>query len=441
MEAVMEEIRIEKYPAYKESGVEWLGDIPAHWDVSRLGKILTPTSVKNQPQLPLLSITREKGVIMRNDDEEENHNFIPDDLSNYKVLKNGEFGMNKMKAWQGSYGISAFTGIVSPAYYIFITDPNIVPEFFHFAIRSKLYVSFFGSASDGVRVGQWDLSKERMKNIPFVIPSLEEQKSIAAFLKRKMIQIEEAIVQKQKLIELLKERRQILIHNAVTRGLDPNVPMTDSGVEWIGEIPAHWEVKKLKYILKSQGRIGFKGYTTSDLVDADEGALTLGASHLDWEGNIKLADPVFISWKKYYESPEIMVYKNDIIIVQRGSTCGKVALIKDDLGPTTINPSLVLLKQIIGNPEYVFLAIKVVLNGILNLVSNTAIPMLTQFQINNIEIPMPKVEEQETIVALVHEGTMKIDAVISVKYEEIEKLKEYKSTLINAAVTGKIKVG
>ena len=136
-----------------------------------------------------------------------------------------------------------------------------------------------------------------------------------------------------------------------------------------------------------------------------------------------------------------MVYKNDIIIVQRGSTCGKVALIKDDLGPTTINPSLVLLKQIIGNPEYVFLAIKVVLNGILNLVSNTAIPMLTQFQINNIEIPMPKVEEQETIVALVHEGTMKIDAVISVKYEEIEKLKEYKSTLINAAVTGKIKVG
>ena len=252
MEAVMEEIRIEKYPAYKESGVEWLGDIPAHWDVSRLGKILTPTSVKNQPQLPLLSITREKGVIMRNDDEEENHNFIPDDLSNYKVLKNGEFGMNKMKAWQGSYGISAFTGIVSPAYYIFITDPNIVPEFFHFAIRSKLYVSFFGSASDGVRVGQWDLSKERMKNIPFVIPSLEEQKSIAAFLKRKMIQIEEAIVQKQKLIELLKERRQILIHNAVTRGLDQNVPMKNSGVEWIEEIPEHWEVKKLKYILKSQ---------------------------------------------------------------------------------------------------------------------------------------------------------------------------------------------
>ncbi|EOF5284476.1 restriction endonuclease subunit S, partial [Salmonella enterica] len=100
------------------------------------------------------------------DDKESNHNFIPDDLSGYKKLEKGQFGMNKMKAWQGSYGVSKFTGIVSPAYFIFDFTKAINPEFFNWAIRSKLYVSFFGSASDGVRIGQWDLSKARMKVIP-----------------------------------------------------------------------------------------------------------------------------------------------------------------------------------------------------------------------------------------------------------------------------------
>jgi type I restriction enzyme S subunit len=135
-----------------------------------------------------------------------------------------------------------------------------------------------------------------------------------------------------------------------------------------------------------------------------------------------------------------MVSTNDIIIVQRGSTCGKVALIKGDLGPTTINPSLVLLKEITEFPEYVFLGIKVVLNGILNLVSKTAIPMLTQFQINNIEIPVPPKQEQRDIIMQNKNDTQLIDDAISLKEKEIEKLKEYKATLINSAVTGKIKV-
>ncbi|EPO2452523.1 restriction endonuclease subunit S [Providencia rettgeri] len=201
----------------KDSGVDWIGEIPAHWDLVKLGSCLSPVSVKNSPELPLLSITREQGVIERDvDDQESNHNFIPDDLSGYKKLEKGQFGMNKMKAWQGSYGVSKFTGIVSPAYFVFDFTKAINPEFFNWAIRSKLYVSFFGSASDGVRIGQWDLSKARMKVIPFVLPSEEEQLLIAKHLDEKLEQVDVAIKIKLQQIERLREYRSSLINSAVT---------------------------------------------------------------------------------------------------------------------------------------------------------------------------------------------------------------------------------
>ena len=201
----------------KDSGVEWIGQIPEHWNIDRLGTILEPISKKGHADKPLLSITREKGVIVRDvEDDSENHNFIPDDLTNYKLIEAGQFGMNKMKAWQGSYGVSAYTGIVSPAYYIFRFIKPIYPEFFHWAIRSKLYVSFFGSASDGVRIGQWDLSKDRMKQIPFVFPSLEQQKTIADYLTQQTELISEGIKQYSAQIEKLKEYKTTLINDAVT---------------------------------------------------------------------------------------------------------------------------------------------------------------------------------------------------------------------------------
>lgn len=201
----------------KDSGVEWIGQVPEHWEVSSLGKMLLPVSEKNKPNLPLLSITRELGVIERDvEDQESNHNFIPDDLSNYKVLKEGQFGMNKMKAWQGSYGVSRFTGIVSPAYYIFDFIKSVNSRFFHWAIRSKIYISFFGSASDGVRIGQWDLSKSRMKSIPFIIPSYTEQVQIADYLDQQALKIDQAIALKTAHIEKLKEYKSVLINDVVT---------------------------------------------------------------------------------------------------------------------------------------------------------------------------------------------------------------------------------
>lgn len=177
----------------KFSGVKWLGDIPEHWETIKLRQLLHPVSVKNHPELPLLSVVREQGVIVRDvTDKETNHNYIPDDLSGYKMVKKGQFAMNKMKAWQGSYGISDYTGIVSPAYFTFdVSFDNL--EYFHYAIRSKVYVNFFAQASDGIRVGQWDLQMDKMKEIPFIVPTAGEQVAIVEYIKKNLPQYDVAI--------------------------------------------------------------------------------------------------------------------------------------------------------------------------------------------------------------------------------------------------------
>ena len=200
----------------KDSGVAWLGEIPEHWTTVKLRQILHPVSVKNHPELPLLSVTREQGVIIRDlEDTESNHNFIPDDLSGYKVVRKGQFAMNKMKAWQGSYGISEYTGIVSPAYFIFDVDFDNI-EYFHYAIRSKVYVNFFAQASDGIRVGQWDLQMDKMKEIPFIVPSPEEQREIVEYIPRICAVYDSEIEKLQKKIDLLLEQKNKLISEIVT---------------------------------------------------------------------------------------------------------------------------------------------------------------------------------------------------------------------------------
>lgn len=201
----------------KPSGVDWIGDIPEHWSLTKLRQCLEPVSVKNKPGLQLLSITREEGLIIRDvDDLESNHNFIPDDLSGYKVIREGQFGMNKMKAWQGSYGVSKFDGLVSPAYYVFDLITDINPDFFHLAIRSSLYVSFFGAASDGVRIGQWDLNKSRMKEIPFIVPPENEQKRIIDYISNENEKTFEIITDLKNQIQKLGEYKTTLINSVVT---------------------------------------------------------------------------------------------------------------------------------------------------------------------------------------------------------------------------------
>lgn len=204
----------------KYSGVKWLGDIPAYWTTIKLRQLLSSVSEKNHPELPLLSVVREQGVIVRDvDDKEANHNYIPDDLSGYKMVKKGQFVMNKMKAWQGSYGISDYTGIVSPAYFIFdVAFDNL--EYFHYAIRSKVYVNFFAQASDGIRVGQWDLQMDKMKEIPFIVPPADEQIAIVEHIKKTLPKYDEAIKKIKAEVAVLEEYKAKLIADIVTGKID-----------------------------------------------------------------------------------------------------------------------------------------------------------------------------------------------------------------------------
>ena len=198
------------------SGIPWLPEVPEGWEVKTLRQFLKMVSRKGFPEKQLLSVTREQGVVVRNvESKEENHNFIPEDLSNYKLVEVGDFAINKMKSWQGSYGVSEHEGIVSPAYYICKLS-GVDRSYFSAAIRSRPYVSFFARFSKGIRVDQWDLSPIALKEIPFLLPPLDEQREIVAHIEARAAKIDAAVAGLEREVAALKEYKQRLIADVVT---------------------------------------------------------------------------------------------------------------------------------------------------------------------------------------------------------------------------------
>lgn len=189
---------MERYSEYKSSGIQWIGDIPSHWEAKQLRSFLALFTEKGHGDAQLLSVTREQGVIERDkDDKEENHNFVPEDLSGYKYIEKGDFAINKMKAWQGAYAVSDYNGIVSPAYFT-CKLRGVNKDFFSRAIRSKAYVPFFTQYSKGIRVGQWDLNPNALKTIPFILPPLAEQEKIVSCLDSKTLTIDAYVAERER---------------------------------------------------------------------------------------------------------------------------------------------------------------------------------------------------------------------------------------------------
>ena len=416
---------MKQYPGYKDSGIEWIGKIPVSWTIKKLKWVC----VFNYGE-SLADINRDIGSV-----QVFGSNGVIG-YHNIAITSNPCIIVGR----KGSYGKINYSYNpcfpIDTTFFIDITSTKSNLRWLYYSLK---LLELDKLSKDSAVPG---LSREDAYKKIIPLPSIDIQKGIAYFLDRKTTQIDELINKKQRLIELLKEQRAAVINRAVTKGLNPNAPMKDSGIEWLGKIPQHWEIKKLKYICVILGRIGFRGYKSSDLVPKGEGAITLGATHITKDNKISLLEPVYISWEKYYESPEIMVKKNDIVFSQRGAYLGKVGLIELDYGDMTINPSLILLKEIKINSGYLsyYLSGDYIRKIVDIISSSTAIPMISQEQLSNFICLLPPISEQTAIKEFIEKETLRIDRIITKTEKEIELLKEYRTALISEAVTGKIDV-
>ena len=421
---------MQRYDSYKDSGVKWLGEIPSHWEVKHLRNFLTLFSEKGHANSQLLSVTREKGVILRDkENKEENHNYVPDDLSGYKHLNRGDFVINKMKSWQGSYGVSDYDGIVSPAYFT-CKLRGVNPKFFSRAIRSKAYVGFFMQYSKGIRVDQWDLDPNSMKDIPFILPLEDEQEAIAKYLDAATSKIDEAIAQQQKMIDLLNERKQIIINNAVTKGLDPNVKMKPSGIDWIGDIPEHWEVVKNKYLFKESDErntslkyplLSFsksKGIVLQSEI-SDRGIVTEDLTKYKVLHKGQLLENRLQAWNGMFGTSYI-----------EGCVSPDYSVFIVDEWKIDVSFASYLFRTPMYVEQWVIAS-----KGI-----GTGFNRLYTPQFNDVPCICPPIKEQKDILCFVNAKTKSLNESIERMNKMIDLLQERKQIIINDVVTGKVKV-
>jgi type I restriction enzyme S subunit len=237
---------LKPYAEYKASGLPWLGPVPSHWVVSPLGRLARLKSVINQSDRQLLSVYLQRGVVRFCDVAEKRTNTTSEDLSKYQAVDPGDFVLNNQQAWRGSVGVSDFSGIVSPAYLVLVLSSQYLPRYANLLFRDQSMVDQYLICSKGVGNIQRNLYWPHLKRVGVVVPPPAEQAAIVRFLNWANGRLERAIRAKRKVIALLNEQKQTIIHRAVTRGLDPSAPLKASGILWLGNIPMHWDVRRLR---------------------------------------------------------------------------------------------------------------------------------------------------------------------------------------------------
>lgn len=427
------ETKFQKYAAYKHSGVEWLGEIPEEWEVKRfknLFKEINERSIEGNGDL--LSVSQYTGVTKKSDKIEEGDMLTTaSSLEGYKKVYRNDLVSNIMLAWNGSLGFSDYEGITSPAYSVYRLKKENSTKFFHYLLRSQLYKSEFKRKSSGIIESRLRLYTDDFYAIWSILPPLSEQIAIAAFLDDKTAKIDRAIAQKEKTIALLKERKQIIIQDLVTgkkvwngkqNAWTEPAEVKHSGVEWIGEIPKDWEVKRLKYVLKIRNE--------------KVGGLNSNKIYVGME-NIESNTGKYIENKNDAEGLANVFYQDDILFGKLRPYLAKVYLAEFD---GICSPELIVYKS--SNPKYFS---KLLLSDDFIQIINAStygakMPRANSEFIGNQEIPIPSMKEQSLIVQEIETQSAKIDHAISIQEQQIEKLKEYKSVLIDSAVTGKIKI-
>ena len=409
---------MKKYDSYKDSGIDWIGQIPSHWKV----------------------IPFKRAMIINNGCD---YKHIQVD-EGYPVLgSGGQFAYANEWLYDGEALLLGRKGTIDkPMYYngkFWTVDTMFYSVPLKNAHCKYMFYQSLGFPFDyySTATALPSMAASDLENNPVALPPLSEQKKIAEYLDRKCSEIDVAVAKVDKEVELLDELKQSEISKAVTKGLSPNVSFKPSGFDWIGQIPNHWKITRLKNNLDIFGRIGFRGYTNEDLVEEGEGAITLSPSNII-DGKIDYSKCSYLSWKKYYESPEIMIKEGDVIFVKTASV-GKSALITHLPIETTLNPQIVVFKNLKIENRYLDYLLKTPLidSQVKLSVGGSTILTITQEAIGSYRIPTPPISEQKEIADYLDRKCAEINSLKEKLKQKKEKLQELRQSLISEVVTGK----
>lgn len=422
----------------KYSGVEWIGEIPEDWDIKRLKAVLCERNESNNPIKTdyILSLTNDRGVIPY-DEKGDVGNKSKEDLSGYKLAYLNDIVLNSMNVIIGSVALSKYYGCVSPVYYmLYPRNPMDDVRYYNYIFQTKEFQSKLKGYGNGIMEIRMRIQMSKLNTVELPIPEATTQTRIADFLDDKCGKIDRYIEKQQQTIDKLKEYKQAVITEAVTKGLDPDAPMKDSGIEWIGMIPEHWDVPEIKYLV----RIASGG--------------TPDRNHPEyWNGNIpwiktgELQNDIITNAEEYIteeglNNSSAQVFNINTILVAmygQGKTRGMTALLKI---PASTNQACAGLTVTNSNVqiEYLWQCLIGAYDAIRSEAAGSGQPNLSATLIGNFHIALPPIEEQGLIVEYIKDRTVEIKSTIHKAEKLLEKLTEYKKSLIYEAVTGKKEV-
>ena len=424
----------QKYNEYKESEYEWLGRIPLHWELKKAKWGFKEKSIKGYPNEILLSVSKGRGVIPR--DKLENKSVMAfKDLQNFKLVVPEDFVIH-LRSFQSGFEMSSNKGIVSPAYTVFSCENSLEPNYYKYLFYMRSFIDAIASTTQSLRDGK-PIAYKDFSDMELPFPTIEEQTKIANFLDFKLNSIDNLISKKNKCIILLEQQRQSIITEAVTKGLNPNVKMKDSGVEWMGEIPEHWDTKKVKYLIQEK-----LSYGANESAELDDENLPRYIRITDIDERGKLKRETFKSLSLEI-AQNYIVKKHDILLARSGATVGKSYIHKEDKEASYAGYLIKLRAKnlIVAEYIYYFTNSSIYKQWIDSNLIQATIQNVSAEKYANLSIPISN-DEDEINSILSHikcKETELLKAIDKLK-EQISKLKEYRQSLIYEAVTGKIDV-
>ena len=425
---------------FKYSGFEWIGEIPIHWEVSKVKFGFERKNSKAHEEDPvILSLTRQ-GVKIR--DISTGEGQIASSYYDYNPVSKNDLLLNPMDLYSGANcTISDVEGVISPAYVNLKSKKGFNPLFYDYYFKIQYWAMAFFAHGKGVSFeNRWTLNTETLMNYPILVPPESEQNKIANYLSNRIKKIDNIISTYENIIFKYNEYKRSLVTETLTKSLDNNVEMKDTGIDWIGKIPKHWKINKIKYMCYLKGRVGWHGLTSDEY--SDEGAyLVTGTDfkdmHVDWN------NCNHISYERYNQDHYIQLKENDLLITKDG-TIGKLALVKDIPDKATLNSGIFLVRPLnnyyINNYLYWVLFSDIFVRFFDYIKTGTTISHLYQKTFENFVFPYPDINEQKEIVEYLNKKCGLIDILINGKQKTVDELENYKKSLIFEYVTGKKEV-